>query len=97
MPKVDGLGDRGMSPQHFVDVARRDFFSAAVDQFLDASGDVDVSVGVFQSLIAGAEPSVRKGRGVGVRVVFVPVKHVGTLDHDLAALPARQVLARANP
>src|SRR5258706_11981430 len=72
------LLDAWMVHEYFVHLARRDFFSAAVDDFLQPSGDGDVSLGVHDALVAGAKPGLGKGLGVGLGIVLVS-------GHDILA------------
>ena len=63
----DDLGDRRMIHQHVVDLERRDLLAAAVDDLLEPAGDAQIAILVEHALVAGVEPAMREGRGVGVR------------------------------
>ena len=82
----DRFGHGGMREQHFVDFARRNFFAAAIDQFLDAAGQREIAVGIEKALIAGAEPAVGEGLRVGFGIIFVAGDHVRSLNDHFAAL-----------
>jgi hypothetical protein len=70
--EADRLGHRRMAEQNLVDFARTDFLAAAIDQLLDAAGEVKIAIAVENPLIAGAEPFVGVKRlGVGLRIVLV--------------------------
>ena len=81
-----GFGNGGMREQDFVDFPRRDFFSAAVDQFLDASGKSKVAVFIEISLIAGSEPAIGKRFRIRLGIVLILADDVGSLNDDFAAL-----------
>src|SRR4051812_1588955 len=81
-----------MAQQHLVDLARPDLFPAAVDQFFDAPGECQITVGVQESLVAGPEPTVGERFRISLRIVLVAGNHVRALNHDLAAYtPGKQV------
>ena len=42
--ETHGFGHRGMAQQNFVDLARSDLFSAAIDQFLETAGERQIPV-----------------------------------------------------
>src|SRR5207244_3538650 len=50
------LRNRRMVQQHFIDFARRNFLSTAIDDFFEPSGENDVSVVIDITLVARAEP-----------------------------------------
>src|SRR4030095_10946343 len=63
---VDGIrnpergrhGDRRMAEQHIVDLYGRDLLTAAIDQFLDATGDREITVAIENPKVAGSNTSV---------------------------------------
>ena len=55
--KGDHLLDGRMFHQHVIDLERRDLLAAAVDDFLEASGDFQIAVTIEESLVAGTEPA----------------------------------------
>src|SRR6185312_7300716 len=52
------LLDRFVVEQNLVDLARRDFFAAAIDQLLEAAGQRQIAYAVHHALVAGAEPAI---------------------------------------
>ena len=58
--EADGFRNRRVRRQNLVDFSRRNFFAAAIDQLLDASGKSQIAFAVQVSLIAGAKPSIGK-------------------------------------
>src|ERR1700683_5598596 len=82
-----------MGQQNLVDFARSYFFAAAIDELLDTAGESEISLGVDNSLVAGAEPAIGERRGVRFGLVFVAVDDVRSLDHDFAALAGGKVVA----
>jgi len=91
--KHDGLGNRRVVQQHLVYLTRRDLFSPAIDDFLQAPRDRQVAVLVDRSLIARPEPAVRERACVGFGVVLVAAHHNCAADDDLARPPGRQQMA----
>src|SRR5216683_1234710 len=82
--KGDGLLHRRVALEHLVDLARRDLFTAAVDELFDAADETQVAGAVKRALVAGAKPPVHERVGVGLRIVLVPVHHIGPANADLA-------------
>src|SRR5205823_9859652 len=76
----------GVCLQDLVDLTGGDLLAAPVDQLLDPADQLQVAVGVQAPAVAGAEPAVNEGGGVGLRVALVAVDHVGALDGHLAVL-----------
>src|SRR5262249_35931090 len=68
--EADGLGDRRVRQQHFVDLARRNLFAAPIDQLLDARDERQVALRVEEPLIARAEPAVGERLRVRFRIVL---------------------------
>ena len=58
--KGDHLLDGRMFHQHIVDFEGRDLLAAPVDDFLEASGDFQITVAIEEPLVAGAEPAACK-------------------------------------
>ena len=81
-----------MVHQHFVHLARGNFLTAAIDDFLEPPGDGDVALRIHHALVAGAEPAVGIGLAVGLGIVFVAGGDVGAANHDLPRRAARQNL-----
>ena len=68
MANVTACSYGGVIHQRFVDLARADLFlAAAIDDFLQPSGQREVALGVDDALIAGAEPAVDERLGIGFR------------------------------
>ena len=57
--------------QHVVHLARRDLLAAAIDDLLQPPGDGEIAVLVEHALVAGAEPAIGEGFGIGLGVVLV--------------------------
>ena len=88
----DDLRHRRMIHQHLVDLERRDLLAAAIDDLLQPAGDAQIAVLVEHALVAGVEPAMGEGRGVGVGVVLVARRHVRSANDDLAGLARFQQL-----
>src|ERR1035441_1271752 len=73
-----------VAEEGFIDFARSDFFASAVDHLLGAGAEGEVAVGVKRADVAGAEPAVAVGFGVGLGVVFVAGCDVVAADDDFA-------------
>ena len=86
-----------MVHQRFVDLARRDFLAAAIDDLLQPSGQRQVAVGVDDALIAGAEPAVDEGFAVRLRIVLVASGDVLAANDDLAGFALRRAAAPPRP
>src|SRR5688572_16406794 len=95
-PDHRGVQDLRMGIQDLLDLARKEFLAAAVDDLLAAPGDLDVALLVdVAAEIPRAEPSVLgESPGVGLRVGVVAEVHRWPACRDLADLPARHVIAR---
>ena len=89
----DGFGDCRMFKQHGIDFQRRDFFTAAVDQLFEAASEREVTFGVQNSLVAGAEIAAAEGGGIGVGIVEVAVHDVGAFDRNLSLLASGEVVS----
>lgn len=73
--------------QRIVQLNGTNLLPALIDEFLDTTGDEDVSLRVFPALIARAEEAVRRERRrVRGRVVQVALGHVLAADADLRFL-----------
>ena len=86
--ECDRLQDRGVIHQRLVDLARRDFLAAAIDDLLQPPRQGEVALRIDDALIAGAEPSVDEGLGVGLRVVLIAAGHAVAANDHLAGLAA---------
>src|SRR5215469_3162081 len=49
---------RRMAQQNFVDFSRPDFFTAAIDEFLETTGQHEITTLVQETLIASTKPSI---------------------------------------
>src|SRR5215211_8360399 len=67
-----------------LDLARTDFFAAAVDDVFDAPYEGEIPVFVQASQVTGAEPAVDEGGGICCRIVEVAVEYRRPARHDLA-------------
>ena len=65
------LQDGRMIHQSFVDLARRNFLAAAIDDLLQPPGQRQIAVGVDDALIAGAEPAVDERFAIRLGIVLV--------------------------
>ena len=104
MREGQALRDRRVIQQHAVDLQRADLLAAAVDQFLQPAGQAQVAVVVDRALVAGAEPAVGEGLGVGLGIVFVARGDVAAADDDLAerrraagCAPSSSMMATSGP
>src|SRR5215467_12471386 len=52
------LDNRRMAQQNFVDLSRPDFFTAAIDEFLETTGQPEITALVQEALIARPKPSI---------------------------------------
>src|SRR6185369_11888722 len=82
-----------MARQNRVDFERRDLLAAAVDDFLDAAGEVEPAGAVAVAEVAGPKPAVAEGRLVDLGLGLVGLNHPGATHPDLAQCVARYVLA----
>ena len=74
-----------MSEQHLIDLARRDFLAAAIDQLLETSRQAQVAFGVDTALVTGPEPAVGERLALADGIAFVARHDVRAANHDLAA------------
>ena len=86
------LRDRIVLEQGFVHFSRRDLLAAAIDEFLEPTGNREVAVRVVEALVARAEPSVRERFRVRFRVIQVAVRDARPPHDDLASFESRQEL-----
>ena len=91
--KSDDLGDGWMVHQAFIDFERRDLLTAAIDDFLEATGEAEVALSVKSALVAGAEPAIGESLGVGVGVVFVAGGDIAAANDNFAEPAGRQDIA----
>ena len=54
---------------------------------------MQVAVLIEEALVSGAKPSVGEGASIGVRIIFVAAKHIGSLDGNFTSLIGCQVIA----
>jgi hypothetical protein len=76
-----------MVHQRFIDLARRDFLAAAIDDLLQPPGEREIAVGVDDALIAGAEPAIDERLRIGLRIVLVSSGDVVAANDDSPASP----------
>src|SRR5207237_1473007 len=74
-------------------ILRGDIFSAPDDDVIDPPGQMQVTVFVQRSLVAGPKPSIHEAAGVGFGIVLVTAKHARALNGDFPALVGSQVTA----
>src|SRR5690606_4358612 len=72
------------------DLARRDLLAAAIDDLLLAAGDGEIALLVEDAEIAGAEPAVGEAFLIGLGVVLVARRDIGSPDYHLALGAGRQ-------
>src|SRR5438067_12975189 len=82
------------SQENLVNFARRNFFAAAIDEFLQPASDEEVAFPVKMTLIPRPKPAAAKRRRVGLWVIRVTASHVRPADGDFARATAGQSLAR---
>src|SRR5271165_1734396 len=82
------LQDRGVIHQRLVNLARRDFLAAAIDDLLQPPRQGEVALRIDDALIAGAEPSVDEGLRIRLRVVLIAAGHAVAANDHLAGLAA---------
>ena len=56
------LSDRRMLQQRLLNQSRRDLLAAAIDDFLQPTGDEQIAIRIEMAEIAGAEPTFRESR-----------------------------------
>ena len=83
------LGYGGMVHQHVVHFVRSNFFSTTVDDFLDTTGDEEITLNIHISLVTRPEPARREGVAVG-RSVVGALHNARPTDHDLPRGTCRQ-------
>src|SRR5207247_11284164 len=83
-----------ISQRHLVNFARRNFFPAAIDEFLQPAGDEEVAFSVKMTLVPRPKPAAAKRRRVGLWVIRVTASYVRPADGDFARATAGQRLAR---
>ena len=76
-----------------VDVARRDFFSAAVNDFLEPSSYKEVAIRVSAAEVAAAEPSFNKAGGVCLRIVEISSRNRCAANPDFSDAPGCSILS----
>jgi len=91
--KRDRRRDCGMPQQNLIDFVRRDVLASADDDVLDPARQMQIAVFVKQSFVARAKPSMHKSASVGLGIVFVSTKYVGSLNDDFAPLVGAEVIA----
>src|SRR5262252_282565 len=91
--EANGFSDRRVSEQRLVYLARRDLFTSAIDQLLDAADQRQVTVGVQVALVSGPEPSVCERIGVSLLIPLVSAKYVGPFNRYLSVDARCQDLA----
>ena len=86
--KGQGLLDGSMIKQRLIDFGGRNFLAAAVDDLLQAAGDLEIAVLIHVALVAGVEPAMGEGGFIGLRVVLIALGHVGPAGDNFAFLAA---------
>src|SRR5881394_1136775 len=81
------------SQENLVYFARRNFFTTAIDEFLQPAGDEEVAFPVKMTLVPRSKPAAAKRRRVGLWVIRVTASHVRPADGDFARATAGQRLA----
>src|SRR6185295_15571305 len=81
--------DGRMTEQRIINFPDVHFLAAAIDEFLDAAGQVEISCRIEASEISGAEPAFAESFGVCARIVFISRKYVWTPDCNFAFRPLR--------
>src|SRR5262249_9344342 len=94
---IDGIGAAnncdlahlGATQQDLFDLARCDILAATDDDIAEASGDVDIAVGILIAEIAGAKPAIRKRTLPGA--ARVARSYARAADTKLADLTGRDI------
>src|SRR5262249_24758068 len=84
------FGHSGVGKQDLVDLTRRNLFTAAVDQFFQATNQGEIAIDIEDALVAGTKPAVGKGGGIGLRVIVIAAGDVWPLDDNLALRASRE-------
>lgn len=71
----DSLRHCRMPEQNIVDFERRDLLTATVDQFLQATRQPQIPLGIDPPLVAGAKPAVGERGRSGFRVILVAIEY----------------------
>ena len=79
-----------MLKQNGFDFEWGDLFPAAIDQFLDPSGQKEIAILVEISAVAGAIPAIAEGFRVCVRVVLITVEDAFPMQHHFAVGARRE-------
>ena len=85
--KGDGLRDCFVREQGVINFARGNFLSPAVDDFVEAAKELDVTVGIDDSLIAGSVSFAPKDALVGGGIILISAED-GRAAHDHLAFHA---------
>ncbi|MND59413.1 hypothetical protein D3C80_506130 [compost metagenome] len=78
----------------FLDLTRVDVRAAGNIHVGGTAGDVNEAVLIAMTEIAGAEPAVAEGLGIGLGVIVIAGKNGGADDADLAGFAGCEFLAR---
>src|SRR5439155_16407185 len=92
-PEAYRFGDRRMTQQRFIDLARRNLLAAAIDQLLDSANQSQIAFVIQVALIACAKPAIRERCGISLRVAFVPAEDVRPFDRHLPCRARRKQIA----
>ena len=79
-----------MRRQHAIHFQGAHFFATAIDQFLQAACQCQITFRIKGALIPGAEPAIGEGLGIGIGVGFIARGHIGAADHHFANLTLGQ-------
>src|SRR5277367_3444212 len=82
-----------MRQQNFLNLERRDFFSAAIDEIAGAAGEEEEAVRIEIADVAGVKPAVAKGLPGCFRVAEVTVEDRDSAYRDFSRLSRGQWLA----
>mmetsp|Transcript_14679 Transcript_14679/g.32233 ORF Transcript_14679/g.32233 Transcript_14679/m.32233 type:complete len:325 (-) Transcript_14679:714-1688(-) len=77
--------------QSCIYLQRRDLFTAAVDELLQAACQSQVALSIKHALVASVEPAMGEGLFICLGIVVVARRDVLALDADLAHLTSRQL------
>ncbi len=86
-PKGRRKPDGGVAEQDGVDLRGRDLLTAAIDQFLDATGHREITVAIENPQVARAKPSADECLLVGLGVTGIAVHDSRSAHHHLTLAP----------
>src|SRR6185503_10534421 len=83
-----------MTKQSFIDLARRNFFAASIDQLLDATRERQIALVIYAPLIPGAKPAACERFSICFWIALVSAKNVVAFDRHFPDFAGRQHIAR---